>query len=80
MDPSQHNIRHVFSKCLLNNIVRDPFEPKYRKVNLCNPIIKNKVMERKPSISILKSVGFQDVTREGTTLVLEGNTMKISGK
>jgi len=59
-------------KSLLNNIVRDPFEPKYRKVNLCNPIIKNKVMERKPSISILKSVGFQDVTKEGTTLVLEG--------
>ena len=62
-------------KSLLNSIVCDPFEPKYRKVNLCNTIIKNKIMERKPSIFILKSVSFQDVTREGTTLVLEGNTL-----
>jgi hypothetical protein len=46
-------------RSLLSNIIRDPFEQKFRQVNLGNKIIQAKVGSFPPAISILKSVGFE---------------------
>lgn len=48
-------------RSLLSNVIRDPFEQKFRKVNLGNKIIQAKVGLFPPAISILKSVGFEAV-------------------
>lgn len=48
-------------RSLLSNVIRDPFEQKFRQVNLGNKIIQAKVGSFPPAISILKSVGFEAV-------------------
>ena len=46
-------------RSLLSNVIRDPFELKFRQVNLENKIIQAKVGSFPPALSILRSVGFE---------------------
>lgn len=45
-------------RSLLSNIIRDPFEIKYRRVNLENKVIAARIGKYPCVLSILKSVGF----------------------
>ena len=45
-------------RTLINNIIRNPYEQKYRRVNLSNSVISSKIGEHKKCLAILKSVGF----------------------
>ena len=45
-------------RSLLSNVIRDPFNAKFRRVNLQNKVLAAKVASFPPCISILKSVGF----------------------
>ena len=51
-------------RSLLSNVIRDPFDMRFRRVNLENKIIAAKVGAFAPAVSILKSVGF--VNEEGS--------------
>lgn len=55
-------------RSLLSNIIRDPSELKYRKVNLANKILAAKVAKFSPAVAILKSVGFKQADND--TLVV----------
>lgn len=58
-------------RSLLSNVIRDPFETKFRKVNLENKIISARVSEFAPAVSILKSVGFKvDEDSDTESLIL----------
>lgn len=46
-------------RSLLSNVIRDPFDKKFRQVNLENKVIHAKVTSFAPALSILKSVGFE---------------------
>jgi len=64
-------------RSLLSNVIRDPFEEKFRKVNLENKVISVRVGAFPPAVSILKAVGFKhDEDGETNTLVL-GKRKKI---
>ncbi len=45
-------------RSLLSNVIRDPFDNKFRKVNLENKVIAARVGSFPPAVAILKSVGF----------------------
>lgn len=58
-------------RSLLSNIIKDPFETKFRKVNLENKLIAARVGAFEPALSILKGVGFKEDEDSPTkTLVL----------
>mmetsp|Transcript_7344 Transcript_7344/g.10495 ORF Transcript_7344/g.10495 Transcript_7344/m.10495 type:complete len:731 (+) Transcript_7344:41-2233(+) len=48
-------------RSLLGNIVNQPFEEKFRTVNLENKIIKARITKYPQALSILKSVGFANI-------------------
>ena len=45
-------------RTLLSNVIRDPYETKFRKVNLANKVIAARVASQPSAVAILKSVGF----------------------
>ena len=45
-------------RSLLSNVIRDPYEQKFRTINLLNKVIAAKVAKYPACISILKSTGF----------------------
>ena len=45
-------------RSLMSNVIKDPFQEKFRKVNLANKVVAEKVTKYPSCISILKSVGF----------------------
>eukprot|EP00978_Attheya_sp_CCMP212_P034839 scaffold148415_cov52-Attheya_sp.AAC.2 len=45
-------------RSLLSNVIKDPYNPKFRRVNLLHPVIQAKVGKYSPCLAILKSVGF----------------------
>ena len=55
-------------RTLLSNVIRDPYETKFRKVNLANKVIAARVASQPSAVAILKSVGFG--AEEGDTDVL----------
>ena len=57
-------------RSLLSNVVRDPYEVKFRRVNLKNKVIAAKVASRPSAISILKSVGFAPEGADGEALII----------
>mmetsp|Transcript_12635 Transcript_12635/g.27348 ORF Transcript_12635/g.27348 Transcript_12635/m.27348 type:complete len:516 (+) Transcript_12635:430-1977(+) len=57
-------------RSLLSNVVRDPYEVKFRRVNLKNKVIAAKVASRPSATSILKSVGFAPEGTEGEALII----------
>jgi thioredoxin-like negative regulator of GroEL len=62
-------------RSLLSNAVKDPFEVKFRSVNLANKVIASKVTKFPPCLAILKSVGFV-ASGDGQTMIL-GQGKKI---
>ena len=51
----------------LNNIVKNPYEQKYRKINLENKVVESKIGNNASCLAVLKSVGFG---KSGTEMVL----------
>lgn len=45
-------------RSLLSNILRDPYEAKFRTINLANKVVANKVARYPACMAMLKSVGF----------------------
>ena len=56
-------------RSLLSNIIRNPYDEKFRKLNLQNTVVAAKVASFPPAVSILKGIGF---STDGT-----GNNMII---
>ena len=61
-------------RSLLSNIIRDPFETKYRSANLSNKILSTRVAQYPAAVAILKSCGFVD---SGDGKMAVGTGMKI---
>ena len=55
-------------RSLLSNVIRNPYDEKFRKVNLANKVISQKVGKFQPCLAILKSVGFSP--SDSLTLVI----------
>jgi thioredoxin 1 len=49
----------VTMRSLLSNIIRDPYEPKFRTINLSNKVIASNIAKYPACITILKSIGFK---------------------
>jgi thioredoxin-like negative regulator of GroEL len=64
-------------RSLLSNVIRDPFETKYRRVNLQNKVLAAKVAAFSPCISILKSVGFV-AESDGSAMMLGKNKKVVN--
>ncbi|KAH9261120.1 hypothetical protein BASA81_000824 [Batrachochytrium salamandrivorans] len=58
---------------LLSNIMQQPDEPKFRKINLSNDKIKEKIVNVNGGVVLLKAAGFEE--QEGGHLVLDGNDL-----
>lgn len=63
-------------RSLLSNVIRDPWESKFRKINLENKIVEARVAKYPPCISILKSVGF--VLGDGGKTMVVGTGKKVA--
>ena len=61
-------------RSLLSNIVRAPYEEKYRRVNLANKVLAEKVSKFPPCIAILKSVGF---VQDGSDAMIIGKGKRV---
>lgn len=57
-------------RSLMSNIIKDPFEEKFRRVNLANKVIGEKVASHQPCLRILQSIGF----------VADGDSALVVGK
>lgn len=64
-------------RSLLSNIIRDPFDTKFRKVNLDNKIIAARVGAFAPAVSILKAVGFKEEEDSVSNSLVLGKGKKI---
>ncbi len=64
-------------RSLLSNVIKDPFDMKFRKVNLENKIISARVGAFAPAVSILKSVGFKNDEDSATASLVLGKGKKI---
>ena len=61
-------------RSLLSNIIKTPYEEKFRKVNLANKVIAAKVANFQPCIAILKSVGF---VQDGSDAMVIGKGKRV---
>lgn len=57
-------------RSLMSNLIKDPFEEKFRRVNLTNKVIAEKVASHQPCLRILQSIGF----------VADGDSALVVGK
>jgi thioredoxin 1 len=64
-------------RSLLSNVIKDPFEIKFRKVNLENKVIAARVGAFDPALSILKAVGFKVDEDSPTKVLVLGKGKKI---
>lgn len=64
-------------RSLLSNAIRDPFETKFRRVNLENKILAAKVASFPSCLSILKSVGFAKES-DASAMVLGKNKKVVN--
>jgi thioredoxin 1 len=64
-------------RSLLSNVIRDPFDIRFRRVNLENKIIAARVGAFAPAISILKSVGFVNDKGNPQNSLILGKGKKI---
>mmetsp|Transcript_6075 Transcript_6075/g.8750 ORF Transcript_6075/g.8750 Transcript_6075/m.8750 type:complete len:426 (+) Transcript_6075:1-1278(+) len=62
-------------RSLFSNVIRDPYETKFRKVNMDNKVISAKVKAFPPCVAMLKSVGF--VAEDGGATMFLGKNKKI---
>ena len=61
-------------RSLLSNIIRNPHDEKFRKVNLHNSVIAAKISTFPPAISILKGIGF---SADGAGGMMVGKGKKV---
>lgn len=54
-------------RTLVNNVVRNPYDQKYRKINLENKVIASRISGNASCLAILKSVGF---AKAGSEMIL----------
>lgn len=64
-------------RSLLINVMRDPYDEKYRKVNLDNKVIASKVTKYDSAVQLLKSCGFA-LDPTGKTMVLGKNKKLVN--
>lgn len=64
-------------RTLMNNIVRNPYEPKFRKVNLDNKAIASKIGKSSSCLALLKAVGFAKAGSE-MTLAKEKKVINVA--
>jgi len=64
-------------RSLMSNVIKDPFEIKFRKVNLENKVISARVGAFDPAVSILKAVGFKHDEDSPTKVLVLGKGKKI---
>mmetsp|Transcript_23625 Transcript_23625/g.36196 ORF Transcript_23625/g.36196 Transcript_23625/m.36196 type:complete len:810 (+) Transcript_23625:48-2477(+) len=62
-------------RSLMSNVIRDPFEEKFRRVNLANKVIAEKVAKYSSCVSILKSVGF---VADGESALVVGKGKRVA--
>uniref|UniRef100_A0A7S4ARI3 Thioredoxin domain-containing protein n=1 Tax=Pseudo-nitzschia australis TaxID=44445 RepID=A0A7S4ARI3_9STRA len=62
-------------RTFLNNVVNNPYEQKYRKINLENKVVASKIGGNRSCLAVLKSVGY---TKSGTAMVLKKNQKVIN--
>lgn len=55
---------------LLNNVVSNPSELKYRKINLANETIKAKIVSVQGGVALLKAAGFEQSLDDSNSLIL----------
>mmetsp|Transcript_26980 Transcript_26980/g.57808 ORF Transcript_26980/g.57808 Transcript_26980/m.57808 type:complete len:861 (+) Transcript_26980:33-2615(+) len=55
-------------RSLMSNVIVNPFDEKFRKINLDNKVIAAKIGQHRPCLAILKSIGF--VNDGDSTLVI----------
>lgn len=66
-------------RTLLTNIIQDPFDPKFRKINLGNKVIQAKVASQSSALAILKSVGFtKDSEDADDDVMILGKDQKVA--
>ena len=57
----------VTIRSLISNIIRDPYDVKFRSINLSNKVIASKVAKYPACIAMLKSIGF---TKSDSTMII----------
>jgi len=64
-------------RSLLSNVIRDPFDTRFKRINLENKVIAAKVAAYPHAVAVLKSVGFgrEDGTPQGTLLLGVGKNV-----
>jgi len=62
-------------KTFLNNIVKNPYEPKFRKINLANKVVASKIGKTASCLSVLRSVGF---TKSGSEMWFKADQKVIN--
>ncbi len=62
-------------KTFLNNIINNPYEDKFRKINLANKIVSAKIGQNKSCLAVLRSVGF---TKTGTDMFYKADKRVIN--
>jgi len=62
-------------KTFLNNIINNPYEDKFRKINLANKIVSAKIGQNKSCLAVLKSVGF---TKTGTDMFYKADKRVVN--
>lgn len=64
-------------RSLLSNVIRDPFDMKFRRVNLDNRTVASKIGAFPPALAILKSVGFVSEQGSGVNALILGKGKKM---
>ncbi len=64
-------------RSLLSNVIRDPFDMKFRRVNLDNKTIASKIGAFPPALAILTSVGFVSEQGSGVNALFLGKGKKM---
>ena len=64
-------------RSLLSNAIRNPFETKFRRVNLENKVLAAKVASFPSCLSILKNVGFVKESNDASAVMVLGKNKKV---
>ena len=62
-------------RTFLNNIINNPYEAKFRRINLENKVVASKIGESKSCSTILRSVGF---TKSGSEMLFKADQKVIN--
>jgi len=69
----------IVLRSLFSNVIKDPFEPKFRTVNLRNKKIAKAIAQYPASMAILKSVGFRPTSEgDSDSLMLKKKVINVA--